>query len=223
MMYSYKHILTSKSLLVFQGFFQGVITRSYFNSELARFTLYFVYLAIGEFVTIYICTVGFIYTGEHIAGKIREQYLAAILRQNVAFFDKLGAGEITTRITADTNLVQDGISEKIALTLTALSTFVTAFVISFIKYWKLTLILSSTVFAIVSVMAAGSTFIIKYNKQSLESYALGGTVAEEVISSIRNATAFGTQAKLARQYDLHLAEAEVWGKKLKVVLALMIR
>lgn len=130
---------------------------------------------------------------------------------------------MTTRITADTNLVQDGISEKIALTLTAISTFVTAFVISFIKYWKLTLILSSTVFAIVSVMAAGSTFIIKYNKQSLESYALGGTVAEEVISSIRNATAFGTQAKLARQYDLHLAEAEIWGKKLKVVLALMIR
>ena len=189
---------------------------------MSHFTLYFIYLAVGEFVTIYICTVGYIYTGEHIAGKIREQYLAAILRQNIAFFDKLGAGEITTRITADTNLVQDGISEKIALTLTAISTFVTAFVIAFIKYWKLTLILSSTVFAIVFVMGAGSTFIIKYNKQSLESYALGGSVAEEVISSIRNATAFSTQDKLARQYDVHLTEAERWGLKLKISLALMI-
>ena len=189
---------------------------------MSHFTIYFIYLAIGEFVTIYICTVGYIYTGEHIAGKIREQYLAAILRQNIAFFDKLGAGEITTRITADTNLVQDGISEKIALTLTAMSTFVTAFVIGFIKYWKLTLILSSTVFAIVFIMAAGSTFIIKYNKQSLESYALGGTVAEEVISSIRNATAFSTQDKLARQYDAHLVEAEKWGLKLKIALAVMI-
>ena len=189
---------------------------------MSHFTIYFIYLAIGEFVTIYICTVGFIYTGEHIAGKIREQYLAAILRQNIAFFDKLGAGEITTRITADTNLVQDGISEKIALTLTAMSTFVTAFVIAFIKYWKLTLILSSTVFAIVFVMGAGSTFIIRYNKQSLESYALGGTVAEEVISSIRNATAFNTQDKLARQYDTHLKEAEKWGLKLKISLAVMI-
>ena len=184
--------------------------------------MYFIYLAIGEFCTIYICTVGFIYTGEHIAGKIREQYLAAILRQNIAFFDKLGAGEITTRITADTNLVQDGISEKIALTLTAMATFVTAFVIAFIKNWKLTLILSATVFALVLTMGGGSTFIVKYNKQSLESYALGGSVAEEVISSIRNATAFGTQDKLARQYDKHLTEAEVWGKKLKTVLAIMI-
>ena len=113
-------------------------------------------------------------------------------------------------------------SEKIALTVTALSTFVTAFIIAFIKYWKLTLILSSTVFAIVFIMGAGSTFIVKYNKQSLESYALGGTVAEEVISSIRNATAFSTQDKLARQYDAHLTEAEKWGLKLKVCLALMI-
>lgn len=129
---------------------------------------------------------------------------------------------MTTRITADTNLVQDGISEKIALTLTAMATFVTAFVIAFIKYWKLTLILSSTVFAIVVIMGAGSAFIVKYNKQSLESYALGGSVAEEVISSIRNATAFGTQDKLARQYDAHLTEAEIWGKKLKMILAVMI-
>ena len=195
---------------------------SEFNSKLSSFTLYFLYLAIGEFITIYVCTVGFIYSGEHITQKIREQYLAAILRQNIAFFDKLGAGEITTRITADTNLVQDGISEKVSLTLTAVATFFTAFIISFIKYWRLTLILSSTVFAIVFTMGGGSTFIVRFNKQSLESYALGGTVAEEVISSIRNATAFGTQDKLARQYDTHLKEAKKWGVKLKMVLAVMI-
>lgn len=165
---------------------------------------------------------GYIYTGEHITQKIREQYLKAILRQNIGYFDKLGAGEITTRITADTNLVQDGMSEKIALTLSAISTFVTAFIIAFVKYWKLTLILSSTVFSIVAIMATGSSFIIRYNKQSLESYAKGGSIAEEVISSIRNATAFSTQAKLARQYDLHLKEAEKWGLKLKISLGVMI-
>ncbi|KAL8973128.1 MAG: hypothetical protein Q9183_000148 [Haloplaca sp. 2 TL-2023] len=206
----------------FQNYFQGITTSSSFNAELSNYTLYFVYLAIGEFVLIYTCTVGFIYTGEHITQKIREQYLAAILRQNIAFFDKLGAGEITTRITADTNLVQDGISEKVALTLTAIATFITAFVIAFIKYWKLTLILSATVFSIVAIMGGGSSFIVKYNKQSLESYALGGSVAEEVISSIRNATAFGTQDKLARQYDAHLTEAEKWGLKLKIALAIMV-
>ncbi|KAL8633987.1 hypothetical protein Q9189_000233 [Teloschistes chrysophthalmus] len=207
---------------IFQSFLGQTMSGGDFTAELSKFTLYFVYLAIGEFVLIYITTVGFIYTGEHITQKIREQYLAAILRQNIAFFDKLGAGEITTRITADMNLVQDGISEKVSLTLTAIATFVTAFVIGFVKYWKLTLILSSTVFAIVAVMGGGSTFIVKYQKKSLESYALGGTVAEEVVSSIRNATAFSTQDKLARQYDSHLKEAEKWGLKLKIALAIMI-
>lgn len=206
----------------FQHFFANTLAPGEFNHQLSHFTLYFIYLAIGEFVTIYVCTVGFIYTGEHISQKIREQYLAAILRQNIAFFDKLGAGEITTRITADTNLVQDGISEKIGLTLTAFATFITAFVIGFIKSWKLTLILSSTIFAIVLVMGGGSTFIVKYNSKSLEAYALGGTVAEEVISSIRNAVAFGTQDKLAKQYDTYLTEAERWGLRLKSVLAIMI-
>lgn len=200
----------------------GTMSSDEFRHHLGHFTLYFVYLAIGEFTTIYTCTVGFIYTGEHITQKIREQYLAAILRQNIAYFDKLGAGEITTRITADTNLIQDGISEKVCLTLTAIATFVTAFVIAFIKYWKLTLILSSTVFSIVTVMGVASTFMIKYNKKSLNSYALGGTVAEEVISSIRNAVAFGTQEKLARQYHLHLHEAQKWGLKLKIVLGFML-
>ena len=207
---------------VFQGFFNGTLPRSTFNHQLSHFSLYFVYLAIGEFVTVYISTVGFIYVGEHMTRKLREQYLAAILRQNIAFFDKLGAGEITTRITADTNLVQDGVSEKVSLTLNALATFFTAFVIGFIKSWRLTLILSSTVLAIVLVMGGGSSFIIKYNKRSLEAYALGGTVAEEVVSSIRNATAFSTQNKLARQYDEHLTEAEKWGSKTKTALAYML-
>ncbi|MCJ1472803.1 GTPase-activating protein [Lambiella insularis] len=206
----------------FQGIQNGNLSQAEFSSQVNHFTLYFLYLAIGEFVTIYIATVGFIYTGEHITQKIREQYLAAILRQNIGFFDKLGAGEITTRITADTNLVQDGLSEKIALTLTALATFFTAFIIGFIKYWKLTLILSSTVWAITAIMGGGSTFIIKYNKKSLEAYGLGGSVAEEVISSIRNATAFNTQDKLARQYNEHLIEAAKWGTKLKMALAVMI-
>jgi ATP-binding cassette subfamily B (MDR/TAP) protein 1 len=206
----------------FNGLLQGSLSRDEFNHTISHMVLYFVYLGIAEFVTIYISTVGFIYTGEHISGKIRAHYLQACMRQNIGFFDKLGSGEVTTRITADTNLVQDGISEKVGLTLNAISTFITAFIIGFIKSWKLTLILSSTVFAITAVMGGGSTFIVKYSKQSLESYALGGSVAEEVISSIRNATAFGTQDKLARQYDKHLAEAEKYGYKVKFAIGIMV-
>jgi len=207
---------------VFQRIMLNTISYDEFYHELTRNVLYFVYLGIGEFVTIYICTVGFIYTGEHISQKIREHYLEAILRQNIAYFDNLGAGEITTRITADTNLIQDGISEKVGLTLTAVSTFITAFIIAYVKYWKLALICSSTILALVVLMGSGSRFIVMFSKKSLESYGVGGSVAEEVISSIRNATAFGTQDRLAKQYETHLNEAERWGIKLQVTLAIMV-
>ncbi|KAF5864930.1 GTPase-activating protein [Aspergillus alliaceus] len=199
-----------------------LISYDEFYHQLTKNVLYFVYLGIGEFVTVYISTVGFIYTGEHISQKIREHYLESILRQNMAYFDKLGAGEVTTRITADTNLIQDGISEKVGLTLTAISTFVTAFIVAYVKYWKLALICSSTIVALVLVMGGGSRFIVKYSKKSLDSYGAGGTVAEEVISSIRNATAFGTQDKLAKQYEAHLAEAEKWGVKNQLILGFMV-
>lgn len=206
----------------FQGYFQGTVPISEFSGEIGRLTLYFVYLAIAEFGATYIATVGFIYTGEHISGKIRQHYLASILRQNIGYFDKLGAGEITTRISADTNLVQDGISEKVGLTLQAVATFIAAYVIGYTKYWKLTLILTSSIVAIFLTMGALGQFIVKYNKASLSSYAEGGTVAEEVISSIRNAIAFGTQDKLAREYDKHLTIAEKSGFIMKAITGAMI-
>ena len=54
----------------------------------------------------------------HAEKPIGNKRFKSILRQNVGFFDNMGAGEITTRITADMNTIQDGISEKVALVIT---------------------------------------------------------------------------------------------------------
>jgi ATP-binding cassette subfamily B (MDR/TAP) protein 1 len=71
-----------------------------FQHQINTFALYFVYLGIASLTTVYISVIGFSYTGERIAQKIRERYLQAIFRQNIAFFDFLGSGEITTRISS---------------------------------------------------------------------------------------------------------------------------
>lgn len=206
----------------FAGFFNGSKTYDEFMDGMTDLVLIFVYLGIGEFVTTYAATVIYLYTGEHIAGKIREHYLESCLKQNIGFFDNLGSGEVVTRITADTNLIQDGISEKISLTLAALASFLAAFIIGFVMYWKLTLILCSVVVAIVLIMGTGAQFIVKFSKKNINSYALGGTVAEETLSSIRNAVAFGTQDRLAKLYDAHLIKAEFYGIRLKSAIAIMI-
>jgi len=54
------------------------------------------------FICTYIYMHLWVYTGEACAKRIRERYLQAILRQDVAFFDNVGAGEVATRIQTDT-------------------------------------------------------------------------------------------------------------------------
>ncbi|KAH6610391.1 abc multidrug transporter mdr1 [Trichoderma cornu-damae] len=206
----------------FSEFTVGLIGKGRLSSELARYVLYFVYLAIGQFVVTYIATVGFIYVGENISARIREHYLESCLSQNIGYFDRIGAGEIVTRITSDTNAIQDGISEKVSVTVGAISTFVTAFVIAFATYWKLTLILASVIFAILINGSVFSGYMVKSSTQSITSFALGGSLADEVLGSARTAVAFGTQDRLSNQYDEHLKKAEYFGFRLKAALGAMV-
>lgn len=54
----------------------------------------------------FVCTYAYmsiwVYTGEVNAKRIRERYLEAVLRQDIAYFDNVGAGEVATRIQTDT-------------------------------------------------------------------------------------------------------------------------
>lgn len=206
----------------FQGAFQGTIDHNRFNSQLSTYSTYFVYLGIGTFVMLFIANAGYMYTGERLTGRIRQNFLAAVLRQNIGFFDKLGAGEVTTRITSDTNLIQQGISEKVPLALQSLSCFFAAFIIAFVRYWKLALILCSTIVAIVAFLAPIGKLLTKWTDITLQQYSKGGTLAEEVLSSIRNAAAFNAQEKLARRYDTFLITAEKTGFKQKSLTGFLI-
>lgn len=102
--------------------------------------LYLVCLAVAEFVLVSLSTSGFIWTGERLSCRVREEFLEACRRQNIGFHDGLGVGGLTTRIINDINLIQEDISEKLALMVAAAATFVSAFVVGFVVYWKLTLV-----------------------------------------------------------------------------------
>lgn len=53
-------------------------------------------------------------TGERQAARIRGLYLKAILRQDIAFFDKeTNTGEVIGRMSGDTVLIQDAMGEKV--------------------------------------------------------------------------------------------------------------
>ncbi|CAG8805061.1 2941_t:CDS:2, partial [Racocetra fulgida] len=91
------------------------ISEDEFSYQISKYSLYLIYIAIITFVATYIYMATWVYTGERITQQIRERYLRAILWQNIAYFDNVSAGEITTRIVNDTYLIQNGISEKASL------------------------------------------------------------------------------------------------------------
>lgn len=99
------------------------------------------------FTYIYMCA--WLHTGDAITRRIREAYLSALLRQDVSYFDAVGAGEVTNRLQTDMHLIQEGISDKIPISVMLISTFVSGLIVAFIRSWKLTLALMSVIPCIV--------------------------------------------------------------------------
>jgi ATP-binding cassette subfamily B (MDR/TAP) protein 1 len=210
-----------------QGTFQdyislGIISYAEFQHEIAQFVLYFVYLAVGTFFATYVSTVGFIYTGEHITTNIRQRYLESCLRQNIGFYDKLGAGEVAVKITSDANAIQDGISEKVGLLLGSVATLITGFLIGFVISWKLTLIMSATFVAMFINTALWTSCIIKSALPMTIIIAKASGLAQEMISFVRTAVAFGAQPRLATQYDKQLGASKGYGVQVKAWIAMML-
>ncbi|EFQ98079.1 leptomycin B resistance protein pmd1 [Nannizzia gypsea CBS 118893] len=206
----------------FQKHAHGMEESSQLSSSVSKFTLYYVYLGVAEFVLIYIATVGFYYSGERITRSLRQAYLKAIIRQNIGFFDTLGPGEVTTRISGDMNVVQEGISSKVSIFLTAIATFLSAIIISFVNNWKLALILLSISILLGGAEFLGATFALKYSRKNSASLAKGASAAEETFGSIQHVSAFGIQAAMAKRYQYYLSTAEKWGLKMRLSVSFMI-
>ncbi|KAJ6532865.1 P-loop containing nucleoside triphosphate hydrolase protein [Mycena vulgaris] len=177
------------------------IAAAHFRHAAAKNATYMTILGIGVFLTTYIYMHTWVVTSELGSKRIRERYLQAVLRQDPTFFDTVGAGEIVTRIQTDTHLVQQGISEKVALSVFFIAGFISGFVLAFVRSWRMALVLSTMLPFMSIIGGLMGKFVSKYTELSLKQVAEGGTLAEETISTIRTAHAFGTQETLAALYD----------------------
>ncbi|PPQ73650.1 hypothetical protein CVT26_010608 [Gymnopilus dilepis] len=198
---------------------QGDITAAAtnFRHAAAKNATYLVYIGIAIFVCTYIYMFVWVYTSEVNAKRIRERYLQSILRQDIAFFDNVGAGEVATRIQTDTHLVQQGMSEKVALVVNFLGAFFCGFILAYVRCWRLALAMTSIFPCIAMFGMIMNKFVVAYKQLSLKHTAEAGSLAEEVLSTVRTAQAFGTQKSLASLYDIHVDQS--LGVEMKAALA----
>ncbi|KAK9450309.1 P-loop containing nucleoside triphosphate hydrolase protein [Limtongia smithiae] len=193
---------------------------SEFVRSISRNALFLALIGVAVVLLTYIKSFIFIDRAEVLSSRIREQYLAATLRQNIGYFDKLGAGEITTRISSDTVLMQDALSEKISYVISHSTTFIGSIAVAYSQSYILTSIILGNVAAIIATSFIGSWAITKYAEKSQDSYGVGATLAEEAISSVRNVQAFGIQERMVQAYDKFLVIAEKYNIKVGYASAL---
>ncbi|KAK0703921.1 multidrug resistance protein-like protein 1 [Lasiosphaeria miniovina] len=193
-----------------------------FLDSINHMLLYFVYIGVTSIVTTSLTVMGFTWTGERITKRLRAAYLDAILRQNIAFFDSVGAGEVGTRIADDTKLVQDGISQKVGLTIVGISSFAAAEIIAFIISWRLALVMLSVPIAIAAWMGGLARKINKAQLGAMDAYGSSATFAEEAISSARDVMAYNTRHRFSAKYDASLDPAMALDFRAKSVLGAFI-
>lgn len=81
----------------------------------------------------YVSNSFWIITGESQTRRIKGLYVHAALRQEMSWFDEASEGSLNTRLATDTQLIQDGISEKFGRFIMFFSQFIGGFVVAFTR------------------------------------------------------------------------------------------
>ncbi|KAG0064179.1 Multidrug resistance protein 1 [Linnemannia elongata] len=163
----------------------------------------------------------FTLSAENQTKRIREKYLHAILRQDITWHDIGKKSEsLNSRLSADTQLIFDGLADKVGVCLSSLATFVAGFVIAFTHGWRMSLVLLTSV----PLMAAAGGLMAKYagdnSADGQDSYAAAGGLAEQAIGSIRTVVAFGGQKRELKKFSVVLEEAYKSGVKKSIATGL---
>ncbi|PZC95879.1 MdlB, ABC-type multidrug transport system, ATPase and permease component [Pyrenophora tritici-repentis] len=214
-------LIFGKFVSSFNGFATGSMTPAKYRSEVNKYTLYLVYLFIAKFLLVYIHSTLMSIAAIRTTKALRMDFLKHILRQNIAYFDSEEAASVSAQVTTNCNNVNNGISEKLSLTIQGVSTFVSAFVVAFAVNWKLTLITISIVPTILVVVSICIGLDAKNEDQLLPIYSRAGQLAEEVFSTVRTVHAFWLHPLMSRKYDKLLGDAMDVGMKKSPIYAVM--
>jgi len=184
-----------------------------YQHDINKKILMIVYLAIAQFVLIYAHLVCWSLYGARLAQRLRERYLESLLRQDPSYFDKLTPGEVASRLSSDIQTIRSGTSEKVGICLSSLSFFVTAYVVAFIKDYKLAAMLISLVPAYMLMSFVGSHYIEKYTGLMSDYAATAASIASEALSNLTVVQAFGANKRLEAKFSKALKASEQEGLK----------
>uniref|UniRef100_A0A8C5D1A4 Mitochondrial potassium channel ATP-binding subunit n=1 Tax=Gadus morhua TaxID=8049 RepID=A0A8C5D1A4_GADMO len=143
--------------------------------------------------------------GERVASDMRKTLFAALLRQDVAFFDANKTGQLVNRLTSDIQEFKSSFKLVISQGLRSLTQTVGCFVSLYIISPKLT---GLTVVVLPCLVGGGAligSFLRKLSRLAQEQVSRATGVADEALGNVRTVKAFAMEE---RELQLYAYEVE---------------
>ncbi|KAJ1548593.1 hypothetical protein HK405_002218, partial [Cladochytrium tenue] len=190
------------------------------QSAIIRSVLIITYLGIAAFGCAYLMSSLLNWAGARVASRIRLEYLAALLRQDAAWYDTTTVGAHVARLSADINTIQTGISFKAGVVVQYTSALLTGFVVAFVRGPKLAGVIVATL-----PIIAGSAILMtavseKWADAASTVLSDAGGVAQEVLASVKTVISFNGQEREVERYRKFLKKAEKDGIRSEFATAL---
>ena len=157
-------------------------------------------IAVGTFVRFYLVS----WLGERVSADIRKAVFNNIVRLNPGFFETNRSGEIMSRLTTDTTLLQTIIGSSFSMALRSSLTLVGALLMMFVTNLKLSLIIAVGVPLVLLPILVFGRRVRRLSNLSQDSIASVGSYAGEIIQHIRV-----VQSYTRESYEIEAFAAEV--------------
>lgn len=206
----------------FNSFFTpgNTSTLDSFTKRTNNQALYLVYIWIGKFVLCYVSIFAFKIGGIRISAAIRLAYLQALFAKPISVLDKLAPGSAASTITSQANILQNGISEKLATFLQSIAMVISAYVVAFIYSWQLTLVTSSVLIFIAILYGGLLPLVVKAQKSKDHADSQASAISSEVFSSIRMVAACGAEGKVSDRFRGWVEESRRRGLRMSPMVGL---
>ncbi|RCV26909.1 hypothetical protein SETIT_5G283500v2 [Setaria italica] len=182
--------------------FGGAVALDDVLHRVNKAVLNFVYLGIATAVVSFLQVSCWTMTGERQATRIRSLYLKSVLRQEIAFFDvEMTTGQVVSRMSGDTVLVQDAIGEKVGKFQQLIATFIGGFVVAFVKGWLLSLVMLACIPPVVLAGGMVSKMLSKISSKGQTSYGEAGNVVEQTLGAIKTVVSFNGEKQAIAAYN----------------------
>jgi len=181
-------------------------------------------MAVGTFVRFYLVS----WLGERVSADLRKAVFDNLVNLHPGFFELNRSGEIMSRLTTDTTLLQTIIGSSFSMALRSGLTMCGALVMMFITNLKLSLIIAVGVPLVLLPILVFGRRVRRLSNESQDSIASVGSYAGEVIQHIRVVQSYTQEqfesAAFAREVEraFAIARRRIWQRSLLICGAIML-